>query len=196
MGQVVHLLDRVRGAIDIIYREVLKFGAVGAVAFVVDLGVFNLLRTGLLTDTGPLAHKPLTAKTISVAVATVVAWLGNRYWTFRHRRRSVPHREFLLFVLMNVVGLLIALACLASSHYLLGLRSALADNISGNVVGLGLGTLFRFWAYRTFVFTELRGPGLTGPHLPGVPTEEGPVLARADERGLPTSEPAGPAARG
>ena len=180
---MLHLLDRVRGAIDVVYREVLKFGAVGAVAFVVDIGVFNYLRTGLLlTETGPLAHKPLTAKTISVAVATVVAWLGNRYWTFRHRRRSMPMREFVLFVVMNIGGLMIALACLAFSHYVLGLRSALADNISGNVIGLGLGTLFRFWAYRTLVFTELRGPGLTGPHVPGVPLEEGPVLAEAEER--------------
>jgi hypothetical protein len=46
----------------------------------------------------------------------------------------------------------IALACLAVSHYLLDLRSPLADNISANGVGLVLGTLFRFWAYRRFVF--------------------------------------------
>ena len=170
-----HLLDRARGLLDVVYREMLKFGAVGAIAFVIDFGVFNLLRTGLLAEPGPLAHKPLTAKCISVAVATVAAWLGNRYWTFRHRRRSAPHREFVLFVVMNGGGLLIALACLAFSHYVLDLRSALADNISGNVIGLGLGTLFRFWAYRTLVFTELRGPGLTGPHLPGFHPEDGAV---------------------
>ncbi|MGZ4722528.1 MAG: GtrA family protein, partial [Oryzihumus sp.] len=32
--------------------------------------------------------------------------------------------------------------------------SPLADNISANGVGLVLGTLFRFWAYRRFVFSE------------------------------------------
>jgi putative flippase GtrA len=190
--QVRLFLDRVRGAIDVVYREILKFGAVGAVAFVVDLGVFNLLRIGLLPGMeGPLAHKPLTAKTISVAAATMVAWLGNRYWTFRHRRRSAAHHEFALFVLMNVGGLVIALACLAVSHYVLGLRSALADNIAGNVIGLGLGTLFRFWAYRTLVFTELRGPGLTRPTHPGPSltgtAQEGPVLPEAadPEPGVP-----------
>jgi putative flippase GtrA len=36
------LLDRVRGAIDVLYREMLKFGVVGAVAFVIDLGGYNL----------------------------------------------------------------------------------------------------------------------------------------------------------
>jgi putative flippase GtrA len=91
-----------------------------------------------------------------VAVATVVAWLGNRYWTFRHRRRATMRHEFMLFVVMNIGGLLIAVGCLGFSHYVLGLTSALADNISGNAVGLALGTVFRFWAYRQFVFTETR----------------------------------------
>lgn len=141
---------RLRGAVDVVYREMVKFGAVGAVAFVVDILIYNLLRLG------PLEHKPVVSKVISVAVATVVAWLGNRYWTFRHRRRAGMRSEFVLFVVMNVGGLAIAIGCLAFSHYVLGLRSVLADNISGNGVGLVLGTLFRFWAYRQFVFTELR----------------------------------------
>jgi putative flippase GtrA len=148
------LLSRIHSSIDVLYREMVKFGAVGAVAFVVDIGVFNLMRTGIIGGEHGLAEKPLTAKTISVCVATVVAWLGNRYWTFRHRRRASRRREFVLFAIMNAGGLAISLACLAFSHYVLQLTSAIADNIAGNVIGLGLGTLFRFWAYRQLVFTS------------------------------------------
>jgi putative flippase GtrA len=159
MGAIAAGVGRLRAAVDVVYREVAKFGAVGAVAFVTDVYVYNLLRTGVWPlDDAPLAHKPLLSKVISVTVATIVAWLGNRYWTFRHRRRSAPRQEFVLFAVMNVGGLLISLACLGLSHYVFGFRSALADNISGNVIGIGLGTLFRFWAYRTLVFTELRDP--------------------------------------
>jgi putative flippase GtrA len=147
------LLAKLHSSIDVLYREMAKFGAVGAIAFVVDTGVFNLMRTGIIGGDQGFAEKPLTAKTISVFVATIVAWLGNRYWTFRHRRRASLQREFALFGVMNVGGLAISLTCLAFSHYLLGLTSALADNIAGNVIGLGLGTLFRFWAYRQLVFT-------------------------------------------
>ncbi|HEX8495873.1 MAG TPA: GtrA family protein [Actinomycetales bacterium] len=154
------VVARLRGALDVLAREMVKFGAVGAVAFVVDLGVFNLLRFGL-GDGGPLEHKPLTAKAISVVVATTVAWLGNRFWTFRHRRRASARREAVLFFFFNAAGLVIALACLGVSHYLLGFRSALADNIAANGIGLVLGTLFRFWAYRRFVFNaELAQDGL------------------------------------
>ncbi|GLY27854.1 GtrA family protein [Kineosporia sp. NBRC 101731] len=145
---------RLRRSVDLLYREVAKFGAVGGVAFIVDTGVFNLLLHSAAGEALGLSHKPLTAKTISVLVATLVAWLGNRYWTFRHRRRASRRREFVLFLVMNGAGLAIALACLGFSRYVLGLESPLADNISGNVIGLVLGTLFRFWAYRTFVFTD------------------------------------------
>ena len=66
-------------------------------------------------------------------------------------------REYVLFFVFNGVAMLISLACLWFSHYLLGLDSPLADNISANVVGLILGTLFRFVAYRTWVFPARAG---------------------------------------
>mgnify|MGYP001059945555 CR=1 FL=1 len=132
------------------FWELVRFGSVGTLAFVVDAGLFNLLRFG---PGEILGHKPLTAKVLSVAAATVVAWLGNRYWTFASRRTARRAREFLGFAIANVVGMVIAVGCLAISHYVLGLTSPLADNIAANVVGLGLGTIFRYLAYRSFVFT-------------------------------------------
>jgi putative flippase GtrA len=140
-------------------QEAMKFGVVGGVGYVVDVSVFNLLRYG--GEPGLLEHKPLTAKAISVAVATVVTYLGNRHWTWRHRERSGAGREVALFFLLNGIGLLIAVGCLAFSHYVLDLRSPLADNVSANVVGLLLGMAFRFWSYRTFVFRRIDRPART-----------------------------------
>jgi putative flippase GtrA len=150
------LIARLRDVMNVVYREALKFGAVGAIAFVLDVGLFNLLTTGLWPGAGgpPMDGHEKLAKIASASVAILWAWLGNRYWTFRHRRQATPARELALFVVMNLVGLVIAVLCLAISHDLLGFTSALADNISGNVIGIGLGTLFRFWAYRRFVFNE------------------------------------------
>ena len=137
------------------FWELVRFGSVGGLAFVVDAGLFNLLRFG---PGEILGHKPLTAKVVSVAVATVVAWLGNRYWTFAARRTENRAREFVGFAVANVVGMVIAVGCLAVSHYVLGFTSPLADNIAANVVGLGLGTIFRYLAYRSFVFTGREVP--------------------------------------
>jgi len=137
---------RVAGAARRLGAEVAKFGTVGALAFVIDVGLFNILRAGVLADS------PLTAKTISVVVATGFAYVANRNWTYRDRARTGYGRETALFFATNAVALLISWACLAFTHYLLGLDSQLADNISGNVIAVGLGTLFRFWVYRTWVF--------------------------------------------
>lgn len=151
---MIALLSRLRDAMHLVARELVKFGLVGAVAYVVDVAAFNLLLFGGPSESSPvLEDRPLTAKACSVAVATLVAWLGNRYWTFRRRRRASARRELALFAVMNIAGMAIALACLGISHYVLGLDSPLADNVSANVVGLVLGTAFRFYAYRTWVFT-------------------------------------------
>lgn len=146
------LFRRLTDGVDRLWHEVAKFGIVGLVAFVIDVGLFNLLR--FAGGEGPMYDKPLTAKVVSVAVATTFAYFGNRYWTFRHRGRTSFGREYLLFFVLNGVGMLISVACLWFSHYALGFTSAFADNISANVIGLGLGTMFRFWSYRRWVFPE------------------------------------------
>ncbi|WP_147918041.1 GtrA family protein [Ruania zhangjianzhongii] len=155
--------------------ELARFGTVGLLAFVVDIGLMNLLRFGPGELLGP---KPLTAKVISVSVAMLVAWLGNRYWTFA-AKRSAPtaaarSRELVQFVAVNLVGMAIGVGCLAISHYLLGFTSPLADNISANGVGLVLGTAFRYLAYRYWVFT---GDGADAP-----PPPEPPVAAPSSDR--------------
>lgn len=132
------------------FAELVRFGSVGALAYVVDVGIFNLL---LHTSWSPLAHKPITVKVISAGIATVVAWLGNRYWTFAQHKTANPRRELVQFLVINIIGMGIAAGCLAISRYVLQLDSALADNISANVVGLILGTIFRYFAYKKFVFT-------------------------------------------
>ena len=142
-------------------RDVGKFGTVGGLAFLVDLIIFNaLLHQGLET---------LLAKTISTVIATTLAVAGNRYWTWRHAAHTHMARQYTTFFLLNAVGLGIGLACLAISHYGLGqiwpaLQSPLADNISGQFVGTAIGTLFRFWAYRRFVFPSPDTEPLVAEH--------------------------------
>ena len=109
----------------------IKFGIVGAVAFVVDLGLFNILRATVLSGygNGPLS-RAVIATIISAAVATCVAWIGNRVWTFRHRRNRPVHHEALLFALTNGVALLIQAGCVGFSHHVLGQETLVAENVA------------------------------------------------------------------
>lgn len=151
-----------RAKLRALIHEVGKFGTVGGIAFAIDTVIFNvLLQTG---------SAPLIAKTISTALATSLAFAGNRFWTWRHRAHPHLARQYTMFFVLNAIGLGIGLSCLAISHYGLGqiwpaLQSPLADNISGQLIGTAAGTLFRFWSYRRFVFPDTADPtpSTTGP---------------------------------
>ena len=161
------LLDRIRDVVDIFWREVAKFGVIGAVAFVIDFGGFTLLFYG------PLAGHLTTSKIISGVAATAFAWIGNRLWTFRHRRSRPAHHEALLFFVVNGIGLVMSTLWLNFTHDVLNLTSRGAVSLN-TIIGIGLATVFRFWAYRQFVFAgehvgdpEPEEVGVVGaPHAP------------------------------
>jgi putative flippase GtrA len=136
--------------------EVLSFLIVGGLGYLVDVGAFNVLWGRPPFDT----WDPIVAKVVAVALAMVVTYVGNVLFTWRGATTSA--RQVLLFIVFNVVGLGFSVLTLWISHDLLGLTSRLDDNLSANVLGLAMGTVFRFWSYRHFVFDGSR----TGPQRP------------------------------
>ncbi|MFD7446837.1 GtrA family protein [Streptomyces sp. NPDC059909] len=132
-------------------RELVAFALVGACAYAADLALFIALRGALGTD-------PLTAKVLSFVAGCTVAYLGNAFGTYRHRRAwpgpgtGPGLREFAVFFGVNAAGALVQVCCLAVSHYGLGLTSPRADTVSGLGVGMALATCLRFWGTRALVF--------------------------------------------
>jgi putative flippase GtrA len=139
-------LQELYGTWHVLVHEIAKFGVVGAINYALDVGIFNALVLG------PLDHRPLTAKTISTVVAVTSSFFMNRHWTFKHRVSSGVARDYGVFFLLSAVGLAITLGCLAFSEYVLDQNSLLARNIAGNVVGVALAMVFRFWSYKRWVF--------------------------------------------
>jgi putative flippase GtrA len=127
------------------------FLAVGALGFLVDAGTYNLLV--FWGGHGVLYHVPLVAKIISIAVATVVTYFGNKWWTFAHKKGGSAAREYLLYTVFNVIAIGLQLGCLGFSRYVLHLSTPLSDNISGTLIGQIVAVVFRYWAYDKFVFT-------------------------------------------
>jgi putative flippase GtrA len=125
-------------------HEALKFGVVGGIGFVITLGGADLLRF----DAGLGKYSSVTVATL---VATVLTFIGNRYWTFRNRSGSGTTRESILFFLMNGVGLLIQYACIWFFLDALSLSEHPYYNVA-NLVGVIFGTVFRFFSYRQWVW--------------------------------------------
>lgn len=129
-----------------------KFLTVGGVATVVAFVIFNGLVHGYLGGPGPMHEDPLVAFVVANSIGMVVSYRGSRSWAFRNREAVGVAGGRLAFFVINIVSMVIPLACLSFSRYVLGLTDPFADNISANVVGLSLGTLTRFWAIRRFIF--------------------------------------------
>ncbi|MER5214063.1 GtrA family protein [Streptomyces sp. NPDC002838] len=153
MPVLVFLTLRVRDAVRGVWREVAKFGIVGALAFVVDNGGYNLLVFGLpgAAGGGSMRTAPVQASVIATSAATLFSWVGNRYWTYRHQRREKVTQELTLFLFANIVGVAITAGTVFLARHVIGLESALSDN-AARVFGWVLATLFRFFAYRRYVF--------------------------------------------
>ncbi|MFF7182654.1 GtrA family protein [Streptomyces sp. NPDC008121] len=136
-----------RVRLDQLTREFAKFGAVGAVGLLVDLGVFNLVRH--LTDL-PVVR----ASIIATVVAIAFNYVGFRYFTYRDRDKSSRTKELSLFFLFSVIGLVIQNGVLYAATYGFGWDTPLQSNVF-KFLGIGVATLFRFWSYRTWVFRTL-----------------------------------------
>src|SRR3954462_14360952 len=145
------LLRRTRGVyatFRTLIHEIAKFGTVGAVNYALDVGLFNVLVVTVLSD------RPLTAKGLSTVVAATSSYFMNRHWTWRHRARTGVRREYFLFLLLSGVALGITLSILAFGEYVLHQDSLLARNFWGNIVGVGVAMVFRFWSFKRWVFLE------------------------------------------
>jgi len=114
------------------------------VCFVIEIGLFNLL---LHQHIGPM-----TSKAISAGIATAFAYIGNRHWSFSHRARTGLGRETSFFFGINLVALVAGELIIALFAYPLGYKNDHWVLTAANILGIGLGTLFRFWAYKRFVF--------------------------------------------
>ena len=129
-------------------HEIAKFGIVGAVNYAVDVGLFNILVVSTFHN------KPLSAKSVSTVVAATSSYFMNRHWTWKDRARTGVRREYALFLVLSAIALGITLACLAFGEYVLHEKSLLARNFWGNIVGVGVAMVFRFWSFKRWVFLE------------------------------------------
>jgi len=137
-------------------HELIKFAIVGGSTFVIDSAIFYTLKLTILEP------KPVTAKVIAGIVAVIASYVLNREWSFRNRGGRERHHEALLFFAFSGVGVLLSMAPLWFSSYVLQLRQPMvsltvenvADFISAYLIGNLLQMAFRFWAFRRWVFPD------------------------------------------
>jgi putative flippase GtrA len=126
--------------------EAIAFGTIGAA---------NVLLYMVITWVA-LPIGAVKASVIATVVTTTVAYFANRYWTYRHHTRSALRREYTLFFAFNLAGMVIQSGAVAIGKYGFGLTEEHDEVMFMGVtlIGIAVATIFRFWAYRTFVFLK------------------------------------------
>ena len=177
LDQVKYIRD-MYARFTVLIHEIAKFGVVGGIGFVVQLGVTDTVHLGL-------GLGALTSVVVGYLIATVVTFLGNRHWAFKHRQGKGLGHETTMFFLLNIVGLGIQEAVVAFVHYGLHMTDPLSYNVA-NIVGIGLGTLFRLWSYRKWVFLEVNAepaevaPTVLPAEMPPPPAAHAGAAAHAN----------------
>jgi putative flippase GtrA len=136
----------------LLLKEISAFGVVGAVCFVLDVGLFQVLYVHTGVDA-------VLAKLISTLVSTTAAYFGHRHWSFSHRARTGLRREYTLFVAINGITLLLGLFIVWLVRYPLGQEGALVLQLA-NIGSIALGTVLRFLSYRRWVFLDPANPAV------------------------------------
>ncbi|MBO3740441.1 GtrA family protein [Actinoplanes flavus] len=126
--------------------EALAFGVIGAGNTLLYLAIYYVSM--------PIG--PVKASVLATVITTSLAYLANRYWTYRHHSRTALRREYTLFFGFNLIGMLIQSGLTYLGKYGFGFsehddKMAL---LAFTTIGIGIATVFRFWAYRTFVFLK------------------------------------------
>lgn len=81
-------------------EQFLKFGVVGAIAFLIDYGVLMLLSQVVGMD-------PVISASISFVVSVVFNYVASMHYVFTRRDDISRRREFTIFVILSAIGLVI-----------------------------------------------------------------------------------------
>jgi putative flippase GtrA len=152
------LRDRLGTTWRLLLKELSAFGIVGAVCFFIDIALFQYLYAHV-------QFGAITAKAIATLVSMTVAYFAHRYWSFSHRARTGVRREYILFVAVNGITLLLGLAIVAVVRYPLGQESAVVLQIA-NLAGIAIGTVIRYLSYRRWVFPAHEAPADDASEVP------------------------------
>jgi putative flippase GtrA len=164
-----------------IIHEFAKFGVIGVIGLLIT-------NVGYAVFHSKVGLGPVSSATVATIIATCVTYVGNRYWSFKHRERTNVAREGLIFFVLNGIGLLIQDAAVAFNYYILGLSGNKVAEFLALNAGIGLATLFRFWSYRKFVWAEKSDDGGTPVLAKETPPRPDQPPATGPDRRYPTAD--------
>ena len=94
--------------------QIMKFGVVGVIATVIDFGIMNLLHYGLGLNTS------------GFIISLIFNYLASMKYVFAHKEGMSRRREFIIFVVLSVIGLVLNDGIVLALNAGLGLEANIA----------------------------------------------------------------------
>jgi putative flippase GtrA len=126
-------------------QRFMRFLTVGAVGFIVDFGVLNLLTF--------FSMAPLLAQAFSFGAAVISNFTWHRFWTYPESRSKRKRVQLTQFMVVSIVGLVIRTPIFASAHYLLlnwldaYITLPLLETIANNLALAAAVVIVMFWNF-------------------------------------------------
>ncbi|HSG31788.1 MAG TPA: GtrA family protein [Thermodesulfobacteriota bacterium] len=131
-----------------------KFIAVGQSNAAIDIGILNLLI--LITDIDSGLYYSLF-KATSFIFAVVNSFMWNKFWSFDSKEKDGMGRQFVIFIAVSLVGLIINVSVASFVVNYIGPQWGISTKLWANV-GVLSSTIFNiiwdFYGYKRFVFKK------------------------------------------
>jgi putative flippase GtrA len=153
-------------------KRFIKFAVVGSIGFIVDFGIFNILLgpLNLMFAEGSSAFQTVlslglpfdSARTFAATLAGAISFIAaimsnfiwNRYWTYPDSRAKSVRRQFVMFALVSVAGILIRVPIIYYTHYpftdlvaQVGMLAPYSQRIGDNLALILAVLIVMFWNF-------------------------------------------------
>lgn len=126
-----------------VITQFLKFGIVGGVGFLVDVGALKLCMS-------VFGMGPYDGRVISFLAAVSITWLCNRHFTFRGQGTGSAHAQWLRFLVVCAGGFVFNYGAYAA---LIATQPLVAEHpVIGVAAGSVAGMFFNFFMSKRVVF--------------------------------------------
>ena len=133
-------------------NQIMKFGIVGALAFVIDYGVYTILANGLQINY-------LIANIVGFILSLIFNYVMSMKFVFERKENADKRKEFVTFAILSVIGLgineLIIYGCVdgiylnstvLQEQFGLGLAKQ-----AGKIIATGIVMVYNFISRKIFI---------------------------------------------
>ena len=131
------MIDKIKN--NKLLMQILKFVIVGGIATIIDFGVLVLLKE-------VFGMKPVIANVISFTVSVIYNYIASVKWVFDVNKNQDKKTQFVVFVILSVIGLGINTLIIWLCDDVLGIYYLI-----GKVLATGIVMVFNFVTRKMFL---------------------------------------------